>query len=264
MAGNISSDCLFHFTKKFENLMSILSDGFIPNYCLENWLAIDEKLPHIGIPMVCFCDIPELFIEPHKNKYGPYGVGMDKKWGIEKRITPITYIHKDSFNYLALQTIWKTYKENEECIKRKDLVDEDNFMGMKAKTYKYGVADHFEEAFHSIFFLLKPYIGDDFSGKNICFYDEREWRFYPFRVIPPYLSKEEYYLNDERKLILDPIVSESYKNNMKLYRLEVPSSAVKCVYVQTNKEKEIITKKLGNSLIIKVQNDEKCDTKRMT
>ena len=88
MAGNISSDYLFHFTNKFENLISILIDGFIPNYCIENWLAIDENLPHIGIPMICFSDIPELFIELHKNKYGPYGIAMDKEWGDRKKNNP--------------------------------------------------------------------------------------------------------------------------------------------------------------------------------
>ena len=107
MAGNISSDYLFHFTRSFENLTSILKEGFFPNYCIENWLALDKNLPHIGIPMICFCDIPEQFIEPHKKKYGPYGISMEKNWGIQNNITPIAY---DSFNYIALQTILKIYK----------------------------------------------------------------------------------------------------------------------------------------------------------
>jgi hypothetical protein len=260
MAGNISADYLFHFTNRFENLLSILKEGYFPNYCLENWLTIDEKLPHIGIPMVCFCDIPELFIEPHKNKYGPYGIAMEKSWGIEKRITPITYVHKDSFNYTALQTIWKTYEENKECIKRNDFVGEKDIMGMKAKTYRYGTANHFEEAFHSLLFLFKPYFGDDFSGKGVCFYDEREWRFYPFRVTPSYLSEGDYYKNDEGKLKIHPIFWETYVNNLKThYRLDTPLSSVKGIYVQTNEEKEKIINEFGNSLFIKVQNPEECD-----
>ena len=253
MAGNISSDYLFHFTNKFENLISILIDGFIPNYCTENWLAIDENLPHIGIPMICFSDIPELFIEPHKNKYGPYGIAMDKKWGIEKRITPITYVHKDSFNYNALHTIWKTYRENEDCIKRNDFIGEMDSFGDMRKTYKDGAAEYFERAFHSLFFLFKPYFGDDFSGKDVCFYDEREWRFYPIGVIPAYLSEENFYTNNKGKLVIDPMVWESYIGNLKKhYRLEFPLSVVNCIYVQTNEQKEIIIKKFGNSINIKV------------
>lgn len=256
MAGNISADYLFHFTKKLENLASILRDGFTPNYCLENWQTLDENLLHIGIPMVCFCDIPELFIEPHKNKYGPYGIAMDKSWGIEKRITPITYVHKESYNYSALQTIWKIYIENKEAIKRNDFIAEVEIMGMKGKEYKYGVAEHFQEAFHSLYFLFKPYMGDDFSGKDVCFYDEREWRFYPFRVIPPYLSEEDYYANEEGRLVIHPTVWETYANNLKtFYRLDFSLSAVKKVYVQNNEEKEKLQNEFGNSLLIKVQND---------
>jgi hypothetical protein len=260
MAGNISADYLFHFTKRFENLVSILKEGFCPNYCLENWRALDENLLHIGIPMVCFCDIPEKFIKPHKNKYGPYGIAMGKNWGIEKKITPITYVHKDSLNYKSLQTLWKIYEEKKEDIKRYDLVDEKVIMGMTAKTYRYGVAENFEDAFNSLFFLFKPYIGDDFSGKNICFYDEREWRYYPPSISPPYLLEVDYQKNDEGKYVVYPIQWESYVNNLKkLYSLEVPLSEVKMIYVQSNKEKEKLQNEFGNSLLIKVQNPEQCD-----
>lgn len=254
MAGNISADYLFHFTKSFDNLVSILKEGFAPNYCLENWRTLDEKLLHLGIPMVCFCDIPELFIEPHKNKYGPYGIAMEKSWGIEKKITPITYVHKDSFNYNALQTIWKIYIENEQTIKRNDFIADVEIMGMKGKKYKYGVAEHFQEAFNSLYFLFKPYIGDDFSGKDVCFYDEREWRFYPFRVTPAYLSEDYYYKNDEGKYVVNSIQWETFVNNLKkLYSLKFPFSAVKTVYVQNNEEKQKLEIEFGNSLVIKVQ-----------
>lgn len=257
MAGDISSEYLFHFTKRFDNLISILREGFFPNYCLENWLTLDEKLPHIGIPMVCFCDIPEKFITPHKDKYGPYGIAMEKNWGIKKGITPITYVHKDSFNYNALQTILKIYNENEECIRRNDFLGEEDLMGMKGKTYKYGTSNYFQEAFHSLLFLFKPYIGDDFSGKNICFYDEREWRFYPFRVIPPYLPEGDYYQNDEGKLVIHHTIWETYVNNLKtLYRLNFDLPVVKSIYVLNNEEKEKIINEFGNSLSIKVETDE--------
>lgn len=262
MAGNISADYLFHFTKRFDNLVSILKEGFTPNYCLENWRTLDQNLLHIGIPMVCFCDIPELFIEPHKNKYGPYGIALKKSWGIEKRITPITYVHKDSVNYNSLQTIWKIYLENEEAIKRNDFIADVEIIGMKGKQYKYGVAERFQEAFHSLYCLFKPYIGDDFSAKDVCFYDEREWRFYP-HVTPAYLSEEDYYKNDEGKYVLDPIQLESYVNNLKKhYSLKFPLSVIKMVYVQTNEEKEKLQNEFGNSLLIKVQKDEESEVKK--
>jgi hypothetical protein len=262
MAGDISSDYLFHFTKRFENLVSILKEGFAPNYCLENWLTLDENLPHTGIPMVCFCDIPEKFITPHKNKYGSYGIAMEKEWGVEQRITPITYVHKNSLNYNSLQTILKVYNENEEAIKSKDYLGDESFA--KGKRYKPGAAEDFADAYHSLLFLFKPYIGDDFSGSDVCFYDEREWRFYPSHVIPAYLPGEWYYMNDEGKYTIDLIQWESYVISLKkIYSLKFPLSAVKAIYVKSNEEKEKIINEFGNSLLIKVEKVKECDARML-
>ena len=263
MAGNISSDYLFHFTSKFENLLSIIENGFYPNYCLENWLTLDDNLPQIGIPMVCFCDIPEQFIEPHKLKYGQYGIAMEKKWGIEKKITPITYVYRESFNYSALQTIWKIYKENEDCIVRNDFIEDTEIMGIKAKTYKRnGVRNTFENAFNGLFFLFKPYIGSDFSGNDICFYDEKEWRFYPFRVIPAFIPANNYILNENGKYEIDSMMWETYVTNLKkLYSLKfIIEKDINMVFVQNESEKQELINKFGNLLKIKVQNLEVSDT----
>lgn len=262
MAGNISSDYLFHFTRKFENLISIIENGFYPNYCLENWVTIDDNLPQIGIPMVCFCDIPEQFILPHKLKYGNYGIAMEKKWGIEKRITPITYVYKESFNYSALQTIWKVYKENEDCIIKNDFIEDTEIMGYKAKTYKKnGVRDTFENAYYSLFFLFKPYNGIDFSEKNTRFYDEKEWRFYPYGVIPAFIPANNYIIGESGKYEIKPIMWETYVNNLKiLYSLKFEiNKDVNMVYVQNENEKQELISRFGSHLKIKVQNVEECD-----
>ena len=123
-------------------------------------------------------------------------------------------------------------------------------MGMSAKIYKpFGIAFDFEKAFYSLLFLFKPYIGDDFSGKNICFYDEKEWRFYPSGVIPSFLSEKSYYTNDEGKLVLDNIEQETYLDNLKVnYKLQFPISAVKMVYVDNEDEKQKLRNEFGDSL----------------
>src|SRR5450759_4535673 len=91
--NRLSSDTLFHYTSKLENLKSILKDG------LEHHL-IDEKLPHRGFEnhnyIVCFCDILLENASYHKKVYGNYAIGLTKEWGINNKVTPMRYIHNNS------------------------------------------------------------------------------------------------------------------------------------------------------------------------
>ena len=48
---------LFHYTRQREYLIKIFKNGLLPNYCKEQYLG-GGKDGIIGIPMVCFCDIP--------------------------------------------------------------------------------------------------------------------------------------------------------------------------------------------------------------
>ncbi|MBK8368182.1 MAG: hypothetical protein IPL10_12400 [Bacteroidetes bacterium] len=80
MPSKLSSDELFHFTK-FENLLSILDQGFQPRYNLEHTFLSDMyKRPSAiaAIPMVCFCDIPLDMVEEHSTKYGKCGLVLTR------------------------------------------------------------------------------------------------------------------------------------------------------------------------------------------
>ena len=57
---NNSDSSIYHFTKNIESLISILDNGFYPHICEEDMSIV---LPNydkmtVGIPMVCFTDIP--------------------------------------------------------------------------------------------------------------------------------------------------------------------------------------------------------------
>jgi len=100
MADNVSSSVLFHFTRSMADLRSILKHGFFPHYCLEYTLnAYDRKAaatrrpPMQAAPMVCFCDLPLSLIRRHLKEYGPYGIGLDKKWGLKNGVAPVIYTH---------------------------------------------------------------------------------------------------------------------------------------------------------------------------
>jgi hypothetical protein len=180
MAENVSSNILFHFTNSMDNLKSILKIGIIPHYCLEYTLdpeditAAAEKFPpRYAIPMVCFCDLPISLIRKHLGEYGPYGIGLDKKWGLKNGVTPVLYTHSTA------QTLRPVLHRSIKDTKVNDLKTENDLRLIAAYT--------------------KPFLGSAWRNKEvkpgILFYDEREWRY--VAVIredePLFLDREDYY-----------------------------------------------------------------------
>ena len=93
--GNYRTTSLFRFSKDFESLQKVLKNGIFPNYCEED-LSFDDEEFIIGIPMISFCDIPITLLDEHTNRYGSYGIGLSKDWGIKNGVTPIMYIANDT------------------------------------------------------------------------------------------------------------------------------------------------------------------------
>lgn len=86
---------LFHYTDSLETVYEIFDHGFWPRYSPENieWLEYPgDKL--LGIPMVCFCDIPVARIEFHSRIFGYYGLGMTRKWAESYEISPVHYVKR--------------------------------------------------------------------------------------------------------------------------------------------------------------------------
>jgi len=165
----ISANTLFHFTKDYDTLISILKTKFYPRLCLEPDVASPEKEPSWAIPMVCFCDIPLSNITKHTEIYGNYAIGITKDWAMKQGVTPILYVHKQSA-YL------------------KQLIS-----SFRLQIKKDQLEDHiFSKGFTELltaYFMMKPYKGyQEINGKrkSVCFYDEREWRY-----VPPICSSKE-------------------------------------------------------------------------
>jgi hypothetical protein len=164
----LSSATLFHFTSSLETLKKILSGGFKPFYSSED-LKMFGITECPGIPMVSFCDIPLSHTRKHVDDYGRYAIGFDKKWGMNKNISPVHYIYEGS---ICARVIYEVHKSlpgdafNVEC----------GCMKFNPQT--------------AIFFYGKPYRGhmrrkDSSTGMivdkgEVIFYDEREWRYVPF------------------------------------------------------------------------------------
>jgi len=104
----LSSDNLYHFTKKPDNLKGILSSGF-------RYSVLKEDIPtdqfKRALYAVCFCDIKIDDTENHRSCYGNYAIVLTKEWGISKGISPVRYVHYNSpgasKSYLKLRNYYK-------------------------------------------------------------------------------------------------------------------------------------------------------------
>jgi|SRR5687767_9611520 hypothetical protein len=163
----LSSATLFHFTRSLDTLKKILKSGFKPFYSSEDLLMFGvAECP--GIPMVSFCDIPLSHTNRHVQDYGRYGIGLAKKWGMAKNVSPVHYIYQDSICARVIRDIY-------DALPRDAFYANCSCMRFDTRT--------------AIFFYGKPYHGHLLkkggSGElldkgDVVFYDEREWRYVPF------------------------------------------------------------------------------------
>jgi len=199
----VSANTLFHFCKK-ENLIGILKDNFHPHYHLEDFSSffpnLNKKFNEYAIPMCCFCDLPLSNIKDHIVKFGPYGIGLSKEWGMRNRLNPIMYLYNGSF---LTNTIKNLYHSTFPLWDYEYLSDPE---------LSFVISD-IEEVYRHFLAFVKPYqiiIEENGNNEYDRIYDEREWRYVP--IIEPgeglksYLEKcdfqDEIIKNlEEKKLI---------------------------------------------------------------
>ena len=84
---------LFHYTKRRRYLIQILRNGLLPNYCKEQYLG-GGRDEIIGIPMVCFCDIPIMRVQDFSGDYGKFAIAFSKDWALKNAINPVFYVQE--------------------------------------------------------------------------------------------------------------------------------------------------------------------------
>lgn len=221
-SATISANTLFHFTSDINKLISILTHNFYPRYSLENYSAFYTKAmekrlnySNIAIPMTCFCDIPLSSIRNHINVYGRYAIGLTKQWGKSKNISPVMYALDNS---VSAKVIKRSFSRTEKCIHLSN--EHLNELYAQDPNYKPDEKDRLikrlSEELARIDNRLIDLMGftKNYSGtfsrngkyyKNVCFYDEREWRYIPDNnllfehQIPAYITKEKYLNINERQ-----------------------------------------------------------------
>ena len=210
----ISANTLFHFTSRYDTLISILQSKIFPRLCLERgvWYSGDKKW---AIPMVCFCDIPLSNIAEHTKQYGNYAIGIKKTWAIEQGVTPILYVHDNSsFIGHGLNALNWSLELSEK--------DKEHLSERLAQVM-------------SMFFMMKPYEGyQERDGKRdkVRFYDEREWRF-----IPPIGGHPLNFLTEEQ--FNDKTHRESLNSFNEQYGVSFNPDVIN--YIIVEKDEEIVT-----------------------
>jgi hypothetical protein len=229
----ISSNTLFHFTDKIENVINILENEFRPHFCLEDLNIIAPDLGYMeelefAIPMVCFCDIPLSQARVHMQNYGKYGIGLSKEWGKRNNISPMLYAYENSAIIFGVR----------QMLERTVGFGLDNvFFGPDLGVKNLDLIDKILGDIQRIACFIKPYEGKLWrNGKytdKIRFYDEREWRFVPKlpeEILPHRLTKAEY---------SDPKQKNSANEKLRENSvLKFEPSDIKYIIVQ--KENEII------------------------
>lgn len=215
-ANQESADFFFHFTKKREHLVNIMNNYFMPFYCMESLEHLNSKeLPMVegqAYPVVCFCDLPLYRMEKHKNKFGEYGIGLKKEWGIKNYLTSVVYSHTKSINSASLRLLIKTVHKLENEINNGDM-PQCEILENELKNLKRGIS--------LLMMHYKPYEGKQYNKDLFLFdekitrlYDEREWRYIPLKVDGLLLSLtiDEYQIKET----LDT-ENEKIQQNNKLY-----------------------------------------------
>jgi len=177
----ISSNCVIHFTPKFNSLLGILENGFRPSFCNESPVYLKEYeelrvlfrfmdigLPDISdveIPMVCFCDIPLKRSYYHRKCYGIYGIALKKSWAFSNWITPVTYIAENTKNHSLL------YRMNNNANSAISFHSSDG-CNTEINPYLESLQNNLKDFLE----YVKPYYDQKLHRK---YYDEREWRYIP-------------------------------------------------------------------------------------
>lgn len=193
-----SNITIYHFTKNLNALISILKSGFYPHVCEEEMSIVlpNYKNKILGIPMVCFTEIPLQHSEKHRKEYGFYGIGLTKMWAVKKGISPISYVVKDTAS-------WKLYNniQKEVITTLANSSDKDTFEKVIKMFIEYSG-------------YIKPYSSDIFNPSVKAFYEENEWRYTPPFANSPdstncnwLLTKD---LSDQKKKNLNTRMKEEY------------------------------------------------------
>lgn len=214
----ISSNTLIHFTNSKEKLKSIFLENFRLGYCKEKHIIGDQETS-AHVPMVSFCDIPLSQIKDHVSKYGNYGIGLTREWGIRNKLNPVLYVEQSSlfsqsFRMAANFFLTKAQQDMETVIRDDDYFNAVNALGEMLSYVKNYQAN-----------LTRK----NDTVLEYRFADEREWRF-----VPPSQNGVTQIMSDEA--FASDAGKAKAKHLIHTYRLEFEPNDIKYVIIKDESE----------------------------
>ena len=208
---------LLHFTQNFSILESILETSFLQlGYCTEYFGHKDKVISSSAHPMVCFSEYEDFELEAKEITYGGYAIGLSKCWAVEKGLSPVQYVEKNSQAAIGLSKLLEARQKNGKDTIPKRL----RLPIMQIKCFTKHETGH------------NSYFNED----NFCFKSENEWRYVP--------TKNQIgggYISLNKNTFLKK--KDFYNNKLKPYPLKFEANDVIALYVQTEKQKSLLSKK---------------------
>jgi hypothetical protein len=168
---------LFHFTKEIDTIIKIIEGKSLrPSLNLESVQNFFPGRKYIATPMVCFCDIPLKFIsDNHTERYGTYGLGFKKDWGIQNKVSPILYSleNSDFSNSFSSSSL-----EINKISKKLETLNSLSGQGSSELQDIQYILSTLNGQLENMAGFIKPYKGS-FENEARNNYLDREWRWVP-------------------------------------------------------------------------------------
>lgn len=159
---NNRSSILLHHTRKFDALLSILTNGLKVCYSKEHFTTDF----YAAIPMICFCDMPISRLSEHIESYGSYAIGFNKRRLMEAYthfLNPVNYLIS-ARQFKIAEKLRKDALDNKQQIK--DLKTVSTLENLDKNVINYNEASY-------LIGYMKRY--GDYKIENE-YYRECEWR----------------------------------------------------------------------------------------
>lgn len=275
--NTINSSSLFHFTKEISTLKSIIKNGLRFSYNYEPFVkevatqgllysseGEEDPISGVGIPMVCFCDMPLMRTDKHVYRYGKYMIGFDKEKLTEELdndkdvINPVLYEKSKALSDMPIElSIFKndciTKIYNPDVIAKFQKTTNESDLSL-SKLLKSSVIENELSQERYLIYAINNIIGftKPYNNTKECFYDEREWR-----VIKQdnekretqwiwFSSKEKF---DKGKGFLDDQIQKEKEGHI-VFDKEKVASIITHIVVKKDSEIGTMIKYLRNSKII--------------
>ncbi|WP_373523651.1 abortive infection system antitoxin AbiGi family protein [Aquiflexum sp.] len=180
---------LFHFTGDHLNILKILEGKSLrASFNIETVQDFFPNKKFIATPMVCFCDIPLKFISrDHTKRYGSYGIGFKKDWGIKNKVSPILYrLEQSGFSNSFLNSSFELNTIIERLEGLKMLYGESDSEILDIQYMVGALHSHSE----NMAGFIKSY-EELYKGQNRNNYIDREWRWVHERTKKEFHDKDD-------------------------------------------------------------------------